>query len=69
MLSLFTLEVSPHYIESIMPVKHGAPEIFNTDQGTQFTSEAFTGTLKAAGIQISMDGKGRWVDNVFVERL
>ena len=49
--------------------RYGAPEIFNTDQGAQFTSEAFTGALKAAGIQISMDGKGRWVDNVFVERL
>ena len=49
--------------------RHGAPEIFNTDQGAQFTSEAFTGALKAHGIKISMDGKGRWVDNVFVERL
>jgi putative transposase len=49
--------------------RYGTPEIFNTDQGAQFTSEAFTGTLKAAGTQISMDGKGRWVDNVFVERL
>ena len=49
--------------------KHGRPEIFNTDQGAQFTSEAFTGRLKEEGIQISMDGKGRWVDNVFVERL
>jgi putative transposase len=49
--------------------RYGAPEIFNTDQGAQFTSEAFTGVLKAAGTQISMDGKGRWVDNVFVERL
>ena len=48
---------------------HGAPEIFNTDQGAQFTSEAFTDALKAAGIRISMDGKGRWVDNVFVDRL
>ncbi len=48
---------------------YGAPEIFNTDQGAQFTSEAFTSTLKAAGVRISMDGKGRWVDNVFVERL
>ena len=48
---------------------HGAPEIFNTDQGAQFTSEAFTAVLKAANINISMDGKGRWVDNVFVERL
>lgn len=48
---------------------YGAPEIFNTDQGAQFTSDAFTGVLKAADIKISMDGKGRWVDNVFVERL
>src|SRR5258708_30047943 len=48
--------------------KYGKPEIFNTDQGSQFTSEAFTGRLKAAGITISMDGKGRWCDNVFVER-
>ena len=49
--------------------RYGAPDIFNTDQGAQFTSEAFTGVLKAAGVRISMDGKGRWVDNVFVERL
>ena len=49
--------------------RYGAPDIFNTDQGAQFTSEAFTGVLKEAGIRISMDGKGRWVDNVFVERL
>jgi putative transposase len=48
---------------------HGAPEIFNTDQGSQFTSEDFTGVLKRHDIRISMDGKGRWVDNVFVERL
>jgi putative transposase len=45
------------------------PEIFNTDQGSQFTSEAFTGRLKENGISISMDGKGRWRDNVFVERI
>ena len=45
------------------------PEIFNTDQGSQFTSEAFTGRLKEEGIGISMDGKGRWRDNVFVERV
>jgi putative transposase len=45
------------------------PEIFNTDQGSQFTSEAFTGRLKEEGIRISMDGKGRWRDNVFVERV
>lgn len=49
--------------------RHGRPEIFNTDQGAQFTSEAFTGLLKEHGIQISMDGKGRWVDNVFIERV
>ncbi len=49
--------------------RFGAPDIFNTDQGSQFTSEAFTGVLKDQGINISMDGKGRWVDNVFVERL
>jgi len=49
--------------------KHGAPEIFNTDQGSQFTSLAFTDLLKANGIRISMDGKGCWRDNVFVERL
>ena len=49
--------------------RHGQPEIFNTDQGSQFTSEAFTGALKARGIQISMDGRGSWRDNVFVERL
>ena len=48
---------------------HGAPQIFNTDQGAQFTCEAFTGVLKEHGIAISMDGKGRWLDNVFVERL
>ena len=45
------------------------PEIFNTDQGSQFTSHAFTGTLLKHGIQVSMDGKGRFMDNVFVERL
>lgn len=49
--------------------RHGAPEIFNTDQGAQFTATAFTDVLKRHQIQISMDGKGRWMDNVFVERL
>ena len=49
--------------------RYGAPGIFNTDQGSQFTSEAFTKVLKDHDIQISMDGNGRWVDNVFVERL
>jgi len=49
--------------------KHGTPEIFNTDQGSQFTSIDFTTVLQTHGIRISMDGKGRWIDNVFVERL
>lgn len=49
--------------------RFGVPEIFNTDQGSQFTSEAFTGVLKHHDVIISMDGKGRWIDNVFVERL
>ena len=48
---------------------YGRPEIFNTDQGSQVTSEAFTGTLQRHGVTISMDGKGRCMDNVFVERL
>jgi putative transposase len=47
----------------------GTPEIFNTDQGVQYTAEAFTGRLEAAGVRVSMDGRGRWMDNVFVERL
>jgi putative transposase len=50
-------------------VKYGPPEIFNTDQGCQFTSIEFTAVLKTHGVKISMDGKGRWRDNVFVERL
>ena len=49
--------------------KHGRPETFNTDQGSQFTSLDFTSVLTAAGVAISMDGKGAWRDNVFVERL
>lgn len=49
--------------------RYGAPEIFNTDQGSQFTSDDFTKILKERGIKISMDGKGAWRDNVFVERL
>ena len=49
--------------------KYGKPEIFNTDQGSQFTGMDFTGVLLEAGIQISMDGRGRWMDNVFIERL
>lgn len=49
--------------------EHGKPEIFNTDQGSQFTSDAFTNTLRDNGIRISMDGKGRALDNIFIERL
>ena len=49
--------------------KYGRPEIFNTDQGSQFTSDAFIEVLEDHGISISMDGKGRWMDNVFIERL
>jgi putative transposase len=49
--------------------RFGQPEIFNSDQGSQFTAETFTGELLARGIKISMDGKGRCIDNVFVERL
>ncbi len=49
--------------------RYGAPEIFNTDQGSQFTSEAFTGVLQAHDVRISMDGRGRALDNIFVERL
>ena len=54
------LEEALHY--------YSKPEIFNSDQGSQFTSDAFTSVLKAAHIRISMDGKGAWRDNVFVER-
>ena len=50
-------------------LRDGLPEIFNTDQGVQYTAEAFTGRLEAAGVRVSMDGRGRWMDNVFVERL
>jgi len=49
--------------------RYGRPDIMNTDQGSQFTSQAFTGLLKAQGIRISMDGRGAWRDNIFVERL
>ena len=49
--------------------RHGVPDIFNTDQGSQFTSQAFTGLLAANSIAISMDGKGAWRDNVFIERV
>jgi len=49
--------------------RHGRPEIFNTDQGSQFTTPRFTDLLTEAGVKVSMDGKGRWMDNVFIERL
>jgi transposase InsO family protein len=49
--------------------RFGTPEIFNTDQGSQFTAEAFTSVLRQRGVRISMDGKGRCIDNIFVERL
>jgi putative transposase len=49
--------------------RFGTPEIFNTDQGSQFTSYAFTSVLRDAEVRISMDGRGRWMDNVFIERL
>jgi putative transposase len=50
-------------------LERGKPLIFNTDQGSQFTGSGFTGVLKEAGMDISMDGRGRWMDNVFIERL
>jgi putative transposase len=50
-------------------LSRGRPEVFNTDQGVQFTAEAFTGRLRSAGVAVSMDGRGRCLDNVFVERL
>jgi transposase InsO family protein len=49
--------------------RFGRPAIFNTDQGSQFTSTDFTDVLVAANVRISMDGRGRWMDNVFIERL
>lgn len=65
-----TLDVAPCIAALEEAVaRYGVPEIFNTDQGAQYTSEAFTAVLRRHEVQISMDGKGRWVDNVFVERL
>ena len=49
--------------------RHGRPQIFNTDQGSQVTSPRFTDVLTAASVKVSMDGKGRWMDNIFIERL
>jgi len=62
--SSFCVEALEEAIE-----KYGCPRIFNTDQGSQFTAEVFTETLRTRDISISMDGKGRWMDNVFIERL
>src|SRR5271166_4089632 len=64
MEAAFCVETLEHAL-----ARHGKPEIFNTDQGSQFTGAAFTGALTKNGIAISMDGKGAWRDNVFVERL
>ena len=65
-----SLEVDP-CIEALEEAisTHGTPEIFNTNQGSQFTCDRFTNVLKQHGIQISMDGRGRWMDNVIIERL
>jgi putative transposase len=52
-----------------LALRHAQPEIFNTDQGVQFTASDFTGELEAANIQVSMDGRGRFLDNIFIERL
>jgi len=54
---------------AVSRILFGRPEIFNTDQGSQFTSPRFTGVLQAAGVRISMDDRGRWMDKVFIERL
>ena len=64
MVSAFCVEAAEDALR-----RNEKPEIFNTDQGSQFTSEAFTGRLKKEEIAISMDGRGRWRDNVFVERI
>src|SRR3546814_19026428 len=60
----FCIEALDEAIES-----YGRPEILNTDQGSQFTSWAWTQRLKEAGVRISMDGRGRFLDNIFIERL
>jgi len=80
-IDLFSRKVLAHRLSNTMTAdfcvaaleealaRFGCPEIFNTDQGAQFTDADFTSKLAAHGIAISMDGKGRWIDNVFVERL
>jgi putative transposase len=59
----------PHRPREEALLRHVKPRIFNTDQGAQFTVAAFTGKLEAAGVAISMDGRGRFMDNIFIERL
>ena len=72
---VISLEVVEHARRGVLPgdagggLEDGKPEVFNTDQGVQFTAEAFTGRLLSAGVAVSMDGRGRALDNVFVERL
>jgi putative transposase len=80
-LDLYSRKVLAHRVSNAMSTefcvealrealtRYCAPEIFNTDQGAQFTAEDFTQVLLAKGVRVSMDGRGRWVDNVFVERL
>ncbi len=63
-------DMSPACIDAVSThLTRGTPEIFNTDQGVQYTATVFTDRLELAGVAISMDGRGRWTDNVFVERL
>ncbi len=60
---------SAEFKAKVALARHGAPEIFNTDQGSQFTSPRFVEVVQAAEARVSMDGRGRWMDNVFIERL
>ena len=66
--NIMEVEFCLEMLEEAM-ARYGRPEIFNTDQGSQFTSPRFTSLLQQAGVRISMDGRGRWMDNVFIERL
>lgn len=62
------LRQQPHQ-DRTAPARHGRPEIFNTDQGSQFAGFTFMAVLRGANMRISMDGRGRWMDNIFIERL
>ena len=62
------VEFCPEALEEAL-ARFGRPEIFDTDQGSQFTAPRFTGVLQEAGVRVSMDGRGRWLDNVFIEGL